>query len=117
MTDEKNDKISDYTYNEDLGRCYKLHKTALNWTEAALVCDIEQSYLAIANSESEAEMLVLMSKGIVGADGVASTSCDSVALGFSNKNNREWKTVLGNDLLIFYVLKKKKTQTILCYYV
>ncbi|XP_041977376.1 C-type mannose receptor 2-like [Aricia agestis] len=47
----------DYEYVDTLGRCYKLHLTPRTWSDAYAVCRMEQSYLAIANTQGEAKYL------------------------------------------------------------
>ncbi|CAH2073666.1 unnamed protein product, partial [Iphiclides podalirius] len=89
----------DYRYDDELGRCYKFHATAQSWTEAALVCDIEQSYLAVLNSDVEAKHLAKITGDSVDTNRVTSNLCNSVALGFSNKDNEGWKTILGTKLI------------------
>uniref|UniRef100_A0A2A4JYM8 C-type lectin domain-containing protein n=1 Tax=Heliothis virescens TaxID=7102 RepID=A0A2A4JYM8_HELVI len=83
----------DYTFNKDIGKCYKLHTTPLSWSNAYGVCTIEQSHLAVINSQMEADYLASL---------VASAPAPKVEgnymrgiyhLGFHNKFNEGWRTI------------------------
>ncbi|XP_013180701.1 PREDICTED: macrophage mannose receptor 1-like isoform X2 [Papilio xuthus] len=85
----------EYRYSDETSRCYKLHSTPANWTEAALVCDIEHSYLAVINSEVEAQHLAMLIGDAFSTNDITPNACSSIALGFSKKDKTGWKTVLG----------------------
>ncbi|XP_031768374.2 macrophage mannose receptor 1-like isoform X2 [Galleria mellonella] len=51
-----------YTYSETFGRCYKFHLTPKNWTEAYATCNAEQSFLAIIESQAEADYFVKLTQ-------------------------------------------------------
>ncbi|XP_026329389.1 macrophage mannose receptor 1-like [Hyposmocoma kahamanoa] len=88
----------DYIFNQKLGKCYKFHLTPKNWTDAITTCSAEQSYLAIIESQVEADHLVQMTadapKHKVHGDYLAGT----VHLGFHKKYSDEWKTIKGVPL-------------------
>ncbi|CAH3999182.1 unnamed protein product [Pieris brassicae] len=47
----------DYHLESRTGSCYKFHLIARNWTRAFMTCAAEGAYLAIINSDAEAEFL------------------------------------------------------------
>ncbi|CAF4953753.1 unnamed protein product [Pieris macdunnoughi] len=47
----------DYHLDPRTGSCYKFHFIARNWTRAFMTCTAEGAYLAIINSDAEAEIL------------------------------------------------------------
>ncbi|XP_013180715.1 PREDICTED: macrophage mannose receptor 1-like [Papilio xuthus] len=97
--EECNSPYLDYKYNEDLGRCYKFHLYPRNWKDAVEACDAEQGYLAIINSELEAEHLVNITANAP-KDKVKGTFVrGAVHLGFIyDKTIDDWKTVMGETL-------------------
>ncbi|XP_063380575.1 macrophage mannose receptor 1-like [Cydia fagiglandana] len=46
-----------YIYNAKIGSCYKFHREDKWWKDAFASCDSEGAYLAIINSDDEAEVL------------------------------------------------------------
>ncbi|XP_013146398.1 PREDICTED: C-type mannose receptor 2-like isoform X2 [Papilio polytes] len=94
-----NSPYLDYKYNEDLGRCYKFHLFPLSWKDALEACDAEQAYLAIINSQLEAEHLVNIT-ALAPKDKVKGAYIrGAVHLGFSyDKTIDDWKTVMGETL-------------------
>ncbi|KOB73959.1 C-type lectin 10 [Operophtera brumata] len=48
----------DYELDAALGKCYKFHLNPLSWSDAYGACSAEQSYLAVINSQLEADHLV-----------------------------------------------------------
>ncbi|XP_068629370.1 macrophage mannose receptor 1-like [Battus philenor] len=87
-----------YVYNNEVGRCYKFHDTPLNWKDAALVCDIEQSYLAIINSETEAKYLANITKNAFNDIVITPDSCNTVALGINYSDSKGWLTIQGEKV-------------------
>ncbi|XP_049867539.1 C-type mannose receptor 2-like [Pectinophora gossypiella] len=84
---------TDYIYNEALEACYKFHIDPKNWTEAVTVCNAEQSYLAVINSQMEADYLVKLTEDAK-KDKVSGLSVTgAVSLGFHNRDGGGWKTI------------------------
>ncbi|XP_041977472.1 macrophage mannose receptor 1-like [Aricia agestis] len=86
----------EYTYYQKTGRCYKLHLTPKNWADSYITCSMEQSRLAVINSDEEANILVDIIKNspkdLIDGDYLR----DAVYLGF--KFDDGWKTYVGTDL-------------------
>ncbi|CAH2086313.1 unnamed protein product [Euphydryas editha] len=87
--------ISDYEYVQKLGRCYKFHLMPMNWTEAYAACYTEQSYLAVINSQDEADYLVNLTNKTPKDKVEGNFLRGAVHLGFQLKKNR-WQTVVRN---------------------
>ncbi|XP_013146067.1 PREDICTED: macrophage mannose receptor 1-like [Papilio polytes] len=85
----------EYRYSEETSRCYKLHQTPATWSEAALVCDIEESYLAVISSEVEAQYLAELTSDAFSINDITPIPCNFIALGISIKDKTGWKTILG----------------------
>ncbi|XP_041977473.1 macrophage mannose receptor 1-like [Aricia agestis] len=84
----------DYEFVDILGRCYKLHLTPRTWSDAYAVCRMEQSYLAIPNTQGEAKYLAkLMDRAALHKDIEYS---GVIHLGF--KKTGTWKTTYGVPL-------------------
>ncbi|KPI91590.1 Hemolymph lipopolysaccharide-binding protein [Papilio xuthus] len=47
----------DYKFNKELNKCYKFHTQPKSWRDAEKICEAEQAYLAIPNSQQEADHL------------------------------------------------------------
>ncbi|XP_047527581.1 C-type mannose receptor 2-like isoform X1 [Vanessa atalanta] len=84
-----------YEYVKKLGRCYKFHLTPMNWTDAFTVCNTEQSYLAVINSQDEADHLVDMTRKAPKDNVEGNYVRGAVHLGFQFKRNR-WQTIIKN---------------------
>ncbi|XP_013146066.1 PREDICTED: C-type mannose receptor 2-like [Papilio polytes] len=54
---ECNIPFLDYKYSRELNKCYKFHTLPKTWKFAAQICEAEQAYLAIPNSQQEADYL------------------------------------------------------------
>lgn len=94
-------QIPDYIFNEEIGRCYKFHQTPKNWTDAYSVCSAEQSYLAVINTQAEADLLVRLTE-IKTRDKVAGNYLSgAVHLGFHNRLNEGWQAVGGKHRFAF----------------
>ncbi|KAG6442753.1 hypothetical protein O3G_MSEX002495 [Manduca sexta] len=87
-----------YIVNEDLGRCYKFFLTPMNWTEAFAVCNAEESYLAIINSDEEANFLKKMTKDNPKYTVKGNYLAGVVMLGFHNRDRQGWLTIKGATL-------------------
>ncbi|XP_032513844.2 macrophage mannose receptor 1-like isoform X1 [Danaus plexippus] len=85
-----------YVYNE-LGRCYKFHLNPRSWYEAVKICDAEQSYLAIINSDAEADVLVNITKNAP-KDDIEDTNYLNGAVHLGFKFNHIWKTIKHESL-------------------
>uniref|UniRef100_A0A2H1VDE2 SFRICE_023678 n=1 Tax=Spodoptera frugiperda TaxID=7108 RepID=A0A2H1VDE2_SPOFR len=91
-------KLSDYVYNEQFGRCYKFHLTPMNWTDAYAVCNAEQSYLAVINTQEEADYLVALTESKPKDRVPGNFMRGAVHLGFHNRANEGWQAVRGTAL-------------------
>lgn len=87
-----------YHYNKDFGKCYKFHLSPMNWTDAHAVCSAEQSYLAVINSQSEADYLVKITEEAPKSKVKGNFLSGAVYLGFHNRDNDGWKTIKGTTL-------------------
>uniref|UniRef100_A0A2A4K0G1 C-type lectin domain-containing protein n=1 Tax=Heliothis virescens TaxID=7102 RepID=A0A2A4K0G1_HELVI len=85
----------DYVFNLEQGRCYKFHKKPMNWTDAYAACNAEQSYLAVINTQSEADLLVRMTEAVIKTK---ATGTGAVHLGFHNRLDEGWQAVRGTAL-------------------
>ncbi|XP_026329613.1 secretory phospholipase A2 receptor-like isoform X2 [Hyposmocoma kahamanoa] len=88
----------DYKFEQQFRKCYKFHLTPKNWTEASTTCSAEQSYLAIIESQAEADYLVKMTADAPKNKVTGDFMSGAVHLGFHNKNSEGWKTVKGVPL-------------------
>lgn len=96
--------LSEYRYSEETSRCYKLHQTSATWSEAALVCDIEESYLAVISSEVEAQYLAELTSDAFSINDITPIPCNFIALGISIKDKTGWKTILGKFIFFTNML-------------
>ncbi|XP_073943839.1 uncharacterized protein isoform X1 [Choristoneura fumiferana] len=87
-----------YVFNKDLGKCYKFHLTPMNWTDAHAMCSIEQSYLAIINSQAEADYLVKVTEEAPKSKIKGNFLSGAVYLGYHNRDDDGWKTIKGTTL-------------------
>ncbi|RVE40947.1 hypothetical protein evm_014403 [Chilo suppressalis] len=88
----------DYNYSETFGKCYKFHLKPRTWADAYVVCNAEQSYLAVIDSPAEAEYLKELTdkapKDNIGGEFLRG----AVLLGFHNRLGDGWKTIKGVPL-------------------
>ncbi|KAI5646938.1 lectin c-type domain-containing protein [Phthorimaea operculella] len=89
---------TDYVFSETLNRCYKFHSVPKNWTEAVSMCHAEQSYLAVINSQAEADFLVRLATKHHDDEAPGLTLRGQILSGFHNRLGEGWKTVKGEDL-------------------
>ncbi|KAJ0174719.1 hypothetical protein K1T71_009827 [Dendrolimus kikuchii] len=86
-----------FIYNDTLDKCYKFHGTPMSWRDAYAVCYHEQSYLAIADSQDEADFFTtFIEEGgtILEYSLAISDSYDEALwLGFQNIYGEGWITV------------------------
>lgn len=54
--------ITDYRFAETSNRCYKFHSNPAKWKDAFRICNNEGAYLAIINSQEEADEFVNLFK-------------------------------------------------------
>ncbi|XP_028170786.1 macrophage mannose receptor 1-like [Ostrinia furnacalis] len=87
----------DYVFNEALGKCYKFHLDPRTWREAYAVCSAESSYLAIIDSQAEADHLVKITAEAPKDDVQGDFLRGAVHLGF-HKRKDGWKTIRGTKL-------------------
>ncbi|RVE42393.1 hypothetical protein evm_012952 [Chilo suppressalis] len=87
-----------YKLNPKTGSCYKFHKDAVAWTHAFSVCAAEGGYLAIINSEEEAQELKLLVDSNP-PETLSTTNSLSTSIGFRDwSDHTMWLTVHGQTL-------------------
>lgn len=93
--------ILDYNFNSTLGTCYKFHLNSARWIDASSLCHIEESYLAIIDTQAEADFFVEMAR-ITEKEEIIS---GSIHLGF-RKERGFWNTVKSKvqKLLYFFII-------------
>ncbi|CAH0721768.1 unnamed protein product, partial [Brenthis ino] len=84
-----------YEYNKNLGRCYKFHLTPSNWTDAYATCNTELSYLAVINSQAEADYLKELTEKAKKHEVQGDFLRGAVHLGFRLRKNK-WQTIINN---------------------
>ncbi|KAJ8725736.1 hypothetical protein PYW08_003919 [Mythimna loreyi] len=87
-----------YIFSYTTGKCYKLHTTPLNWTEANDRCQLEQSSLAVINDRLEAEFLVKLTESTPKPRLKKKYQRGIYHLGFHNRLNEGWQTITGKPL-------------------
>ncbi|XP_053625135.1 macrophage mannose receptor 1 [Plodia interpunctella] len=88
----------DYKYNKELGRCYKFHLSPKNWTEAYTICSSELSFLAVIESQAEADFLQQLTS-LAPKDNIPGNYLrGAVHLGYHNRNGNGWRTIKGTPL-------------------
>ncbi|KAJ8722599.1 hypothetical protein PYW07_003779 [Mythimna separata] len=88
----------DYTYNKDIGKCYKLHTTPMNWTDAYAMCRTELTSLAIISNRMEAEYLGRLTKSTPKPRVSGKYQKGLYHVGFHNRFNEGWQTVAGTPM-------------------
>ncbi|KAJ8722615.1 hypothetical protein PYW07_003795 [Mythimna separata] len=88
----------DYTYSSTTGKCYKLHTTPLNWTEANDRCQLELSTLAVIRNSLEADYLVKLIQSTPKPRIKGKYQRGVYHLGFHNRFNEGWQTITGKPL-------------------
>lgn len=73
----------------------------MNWSDAYTVCNTEQSYLAVINSQDEADFLVNLTNNTPKDNVEGNFLRGAVHLGFQFKKNR-WQTIIRSKLLFYY---------------
>ncbi|KAM3963156.1 C-type lectin 10 [Aphomia sociella] len=89
---------TDYVYSETFGRCYKFHLTPKNWTEAYVTCNAEESFLAVIESQKEADYFVELTQKAPKDQVQGNYLRGAVLLGFHKIDDEGWKTIKGNPL-------------------
>ncbi|CAK1547067.1 unnamed protein product [Leptosia nina] len=85
----------DYIFDKRTGHCYKFHTVHRNWTRAFMTCSAEGAYLAIVNSETEAEVM----RDLFATHPANTIKYDTVLVGFHDWGERgTWTTVHGQTL-------------------
>lgn len=90
--------ISDYKYDDTLGKCYKFHSEPKGWREAYATCNAEQSYLAIVDSQAEADHLTRMTASALRDNVQGNLEQPAVFLGF-HKRRGVWSTTKGRIIV------------------
>ncbi|XP_013146399.1 PREDICTED: hemolymph lipopolysaccharide-binding protein-like [Papilio polytes] len=88
---------ADYKRDNDASRCYKFHLKPQSWMKAVEACDAEQGYLAIINTQDEADFLVNMTKNAAKDAVEGSFLRGFVHVGF-NWFEDDWKTIGGETI-------------------
>ncbi|KAJ8722603.1 hypothetical protein PYW07_003783 [Mythimna separata] len=88
----------DYTYNKDIGKCYKLHTTPMNWTDAYAMCRTELTSLAIISNRMEAEYLGRLTESTPKPRVCGKYQKGLYHVGFHNRFNEGWQTVAGTPM-------------------
>ncbi|CAH1645988.1 unnamed protein product [Spodoptera littoralis] len=82
-----------YTHSKQTGSCYKLHTKPMKWLDAYTTCRIEQSNLAVIDSQTERNVLVNLTTH-ASALLISETYQKGIFhLGFHNRYNNGWVTV------------------------
>ncbi|KAJ8725739.1 hypothetical protein PYW08_003922 [Mythimna loreyi] len=90
----------DYTFNTNNGKCYKLHTTPLNWTEANALCRLEQSSLAKVTNRRDAEYLAKLTVSTPTPKVKGKYQRGIYHLGFYNRFDEGWQVVGGKPMLV-----------------
>lgn len=107
-----NSSISGYIFNEDNGKCYKLHTTPMNWNDSYAICRLEQSHLAVITSRQEANYLGSLTEFTPNPRVKENYQRGIYHVGLHNKFKEGWQTVKGMWMCI-YLSTSKSTRRIL----
>ncbi|KAJ8722602.1 hypothetical protein PYW07_003782 [Mythimna separata] len=91
---------SDYIFNKNNRKCYKVHTTPLNWTEAYTTCRREQSHLAVVTNKHEVDYLVNLTESTPTPRVKNDFEKGVYHLGFHNRFNEGWQTVKGTPMSV-----------------
>lgn len=72
----------------------------MNWTDAHAMCSVEQSYLAIINTQAEADYLVKITEEAPKSKVKGNFLSGAVYLGYHNRDNDGWKTIKGLRIIV-----------------
>ncbi|CAH0701709.1 unnamed protein product [Spodoptera exigua] len=89
---------SGYTFNEYTGNCYKLHTKPMTWFDAYRTCIMEQSNLAMIDSELQRNLLRNLTKDAVTIRIQEAYQKGIFHLGFHNRYDHGWATTKGKPL-------------------
>ncbi|KAJ8722474.1 hypothetical protein PYW07_003654 [Mythimna separata] len=89
---------SNYIYNQDIGKCYKLHTTPMNWADAYTMCQIELTSLAVVNNRMEADYLVKLTETIPEPLVAKQYQQGIYHVGFHNRFQEGWQTAEGTKM-------------------
>ena len=86
---------TEYILDERTGHCYKFHAHGRSWLDAFKTCSAEESYLAIINNDTEAQVLRDIFEKYPDSV-ITSDFKDVVGIGIVDwEHNREWYTIHG----------------------
>ncbi|KAJ8719146.1 hypothetical protein PYW07_016702 [Mythimna separata] len=88
----------DYTYDKDIGKCYKVHTTPMNWTDAYATCRAELTSLAMISNRMEAEYLGRLTESTPKPRVCGKYQKGLYHVGFHNRFNEGWQTVAGTPM-------------------
>ncbi|XP_047517696.1 C-type mannose receptor 2-like [Pieris napi] len=89
----------DYHLDPRTGSCYKFHFVARNWTRAFMTCAAEGAYLAIINSDTEADILKELFAKYPDSALRFTNSKDIAFVGFHDWGERNvWTTIHGQSI-------------------
>ncbi|KAJ8725868.1 hypothetical protein PYW08_004051 [Mythimna loreyi] len=88
----------DYIYNQDIGKCYKLHRTPMTWADAYAMCQIESTSLAVINNQMEADYLAKLTKTTPEPMVAEQYQQGIYHVGFHNRFREGWQTVEGTPM-------------------
>uniref|UniRef100_A0A2A4K0C8 C-type lectin domain-containing protein n=1 Tax=Heliothis virescens TaxID=7102 RepID=A0A2A4K0C8_HELVI len=88
----------DYTFDPESGKCYKLHTTPMNWSEAYTACSTELTHLAVIKNQEEADYLAKLVETASAKKIRGSYVRGIFHLGYHNIMNEGWTTVSGTKL-------------------
>lgn len=91
--------VLEYLYNDDIGKCYKVHNNLKPWSEAHAICNAEQSYLTIINNQKEADVVTKLIADTKLVSSSNSTKTPVIYLGFRKEGGQPWTTVRGKSVL------------------
>ncbi|KAF9421848.1 hypothetical protein HW555_002288, partial [Spodoptera exigua] len=89
---------SGYTFNEYTGNCYKFHTKPMTWFDAYRTCIMEQSNLAMIDSELQRNLLRNLTKDAVTIRIQEAYQKGIFHLGFHNRYDHGWETTKGKPL-------------------
>ncbi|KAJ2940077.1 hypothetical protein O0L34_g14113 [Tuta absoluta] len=88
-----------YTLDKRTNSCYKFHRYPRTWSRAYMTCAAEGGYLAIINSETEAQLIRELWAKNPNIVGVGDYVRDVASVGFHDWNEHgEWRTIHGQTL-------------------
>ncbi|XP_049695020.2 macrophage mannose receptor 1 [Helicoverpa armigera] len=88
----------DYTLDSKSGKCFKLHTTPMDWTEAFTACSAELTNLAVIDNQEEANYIKKLMDSVPAQKIRGSFVRGMFHMGYHNRLNEGWTTVKGTRL-------------------